>query len=397
MYLRMAISVLLLATTLAIADDFKWGSRNTSFDPAFPEQFRAPAQQSATELGTRTLADGLEVPWGIATLPSGEGFLVTERAGRLRHVTLDGRVSDPVDGVPEVYSRGQGGLLDVALSPDFDSDRLVYLTYAKPLGWRKSVTAAARGRINEELSALEDVSEIFVQNPPSTTSKHYGSRIVFDEEGYAFITTGEHSSGSERVLAQDLSTTYGKVVRLAPDGTVPADNPFVDTPDALPEIWSYGHRNIQGATVDQAGRLWTIEHGPRGGDELNRPQAGANYGWPVISYGINYIGTDIGEGIAVADGMEQPVYFWDPVIAPAGMSVHRGESFSEWNGDLLIGGLVARAVVRVDIGADGLVQGEERLLSGIGRVRDVEVLEDGSFVVLVEGDTGAVVHVTPGS
>ena len=376
------------------ADSFERGTRNASFVPAFANQFRAPIQDSAITLSTRILADGLDVPWGIATLPEEGGYLITERSGQLRHLGLDGRLSAPLIGVPDVYAHDQGGLLDVAVGPDFLADRLIYLTYAKPLGGRRSATAAARARLSADFDALQDTEDIFVQSPPSRTAKHYGSRLVFDSDGNVFITTGEHSSRAESVLAQDLATTYGKIIRIAPDGTVPDDNPFRDTPGAQPEIWSYGHRNVQGAAFDSHNVLWTIEHGPRGGDELNRPEAGKNYGWPIISYGINYSGSDVGDGIAVADGLEQPVYFWDPVIAPSGMSFLSDGEFPEWEGDLLIGGLASRALVRLDIGDKGEVRGEERLLAGIGRVRDVEVLGDGSFVLLVEGRTGSVVHVT---
>jgi len=319
----------------ACANEPVRGNRATSLPPAFEGQFRAPWSDSDTALSTRTVADGLQVPWGVASLPDGGGGM--------------------------------------------------------------SVTAAARGRLSDDLVSLQDVTDIFVQSPPSPTAKHYGSRVVFDEQGYIFVTTGEHSAASERVLAQDLGTTYGKVIRLSPDSALPQDNPFVDRDGAMPETWSYGHRNIQGAAFDRNDVLWTIEHGPRGGDELNRPEAGGNYGWPVITYGVNYSGSSIGEGIAAAPAMEQPTYFWDPVIAPSGMSFHSGEAFSHWNDDLLIGGLVARALVRLDIGTDGSIIGEEHLLPGIGRVRDVEVLEDGTLVLLVEGSTGSVVHVTPGA
>ena len=291
-------------------------------------------------------------------------------------------------------ARKQGGLLDVAIAEDFASDRRVYLTYSKPVDGG-SVTAAARGRLSEDMTSLEAVEDIFVQTPPSPTPMHYGSRLVFLDDGTVAVTTGEHSSRRERVLAQDVGTTYGKVMRLNRDGSVPGGNPAIS--GGVPGIWSYGHRNIQGAAVDTDGSLWTIEHGPKGGDELNRPEAGLNYGWPVISYGENYNGSDVGSGEAVRDGMEQPVYFWDPVIAPGGMMFHEGAMFGDWNGDVLIGSLYPGGVVRLSFDGQGRVVEEERLLRDIGRVRDVEVMDDGSFVVLTDFDNGSVIRVTRGS
>ena len=381
---------------LAAAQDFDYGQRNTDFPPAFPEQFRAPLAQSEVELETETLAGGLVHPWGIAVLPDEAGYLVTERAGQLRHVTADGAVSAPIAGVPEVFAREQGGLLDVAVSPDFASDRMVYMTYAKPTGSEgQSATAAARGVLSDDLSELTEVEDIFVQDPPSDAPMHYGSRILLPGDGTAIVTTGEHFTEETRVFAQDLDKTYGKVIRVNVDGSTPDDNPFVGDEAAVDTIWSYGHRNVQGAALQDDGTLWTIEHGPKGGDELNRPEAGLNYGWPVISYGKNYDDTPVGSGESKQEGMEQPVYFWDPVIAPGGMMFHAGETFSDWNGDLLIGSLNPGGVVRLSLSEDGLVTEEERLLRDQGRVRDVEVLEDGSFLFITDFDNGSLMHVTP--
>jgi glucose/arabinose dehydrogenase len=394
----MRLAALLLATAIAAPagaqPTFTYGERNTDFIPAFEAQTRAPIQASGYELSTEIIAGGLEHPWGIAALPDG-GFLVTERPGRLRHVAPDGTLSEPIAGVPEVLAEDQGGLLDVALGPDFASDRSVYLTYAKPMGDGLSATAAARGTLSQDMSALEGVEDIFVQEPASPTPMHYGSRIVFDGQGHAFVTTGEHSSQAERVFAQDLDKTYGKIVRIALDGSVPEDNPFVGRDDALGSIWSYGHRNVQGAAIDGDGTLWTIEHGPRGGDELNRPEPGLNYGWPVISYGERYSGGPIGSGQAKMEGMQQPVYFWDPVIAPGGMDVHSGDAFAEWNGDFLIGSLYPGGIVRLEMDGEGRVSAEERLLRDAGRVRTVRVLDDGSFVYLTDTPDGEIVRVTP--
>jgi glucose/arabinose dehydrogenase len=334
----------------------------------------------------------LEHPWGIEALPEG-GYLVTERPGRLRHVTEDGTISDPIDGVPEVVAQEQGGLLDVALGPDFESDRTIYLTYAKPVGDGLSATAAARAVLSEDVTALSDVEDIFVQEPGSTVPMHFGSRILFDDVGHAFVTTGEHFTERYRDYAQDLDKTYGKVIRVGLDGSVPDDNPFVGEENAIASIWSLGHRNIQSAAIGPDGRLWTIEHGPEGGDELNQPEAGLNYGWPVVSYGRNYDGSPVGSGEASAEGFEQPVYFWDPVIAPSGMAFYEGEMFAEWDGDILAGSLYPGGVVRLRL-EDDRVSGEARLLRDIGRVRDIEVLADGSFVRITEEAYGEVVRVT---
>jgi glucose/arabinose dehydrogenase len=393
--MRFLVPVLALLPGAACAQAFEYGDRNTDFAPAFPEQFRAPLEVSDISLTTETLAGGLVHPWGIARLPGDGGWLVTEREGRLRHLAADGTLSEPISGVPEVVARDQGGLLDVALGPDFAETGMVYLTYAKPMGDGLSATAAARGTLSEDMASLTGVEDIFVQDPPDDTHKHFGSRILFPGDGTAVITTGEHSSMETRVYAQDLDKTYGKVIRVNLDGSIPQDNPFVGQADAVDSIWSLGHRNIQGAAYDADGTLWAIEHGPAGGDELNRPEPGLNYGWPVISYGERYDGGPIGSGEASMEGMEQPVYFWDPVIAPGGMGFHQGEAFSDWNGDILIGSLYPGGVVRLALDDDGLVAAEERLLRDIGRVRDVEIQPDGSFIVLTDFANGSVIHVTP--
>ena len=388
-----ALPLVLLAAP-ACAQTFAWGDRNTDLQPAFAEQFRAQLVTSDTGATSELIAGGLQHPWGIAVLPEG-GFLVTERPGRLRHITADGTLSSPITGIPEVLNRGQGGLLDVAVGPTFAEDRVIYLTYAKPLPGGMSATAAARMVLSDDRASVSEVRDIFVQDPPSPTPVHYGSRIVFLPDGTAAITTGEHSRRAERVFAQDLDKTYGKVIRINLDGSVPPDNPFVGQADAVDTIWSYGHRNIQGAAVDGDGTLWTVEHGPAGGDELNRPEAGLNYGWPVISYGENYNGSDVGEGIAARDGMEQPVYFWDPVIAPGGMDFHAGDAFGAWNGDILIGSLYPGGVVRLSLDGRGMVETEERLFRDAGRVRDVEVLADGTFVYVTDFDSGGLYHAKP--
>lgn len=390
--IRSLICLMTVPVAAFAQDPVDQGPPNGDFAPAFEAQTRAPALLE-TQVTTTWIVEGLVHPWGIAPLPGG-AYLVTERPGRLRVFTPGEGVSDPVAGLPQVDDRRQGGLLDVAVKGDFAQTRQVWWTYAKR-GGDGTVTAAATGRLSEDATRMEEVRDIFVQEPPSPNPMHFGSRIVFEPgTGHALITTGEHFSQRERQLAQDLSTTYGKVVRVdALTGEAPADNPFVGR-DGDDTIWSYGHRNVQGAAIGPDGALWTIEHGPAGGDELNRPEAGRNYGWPVISYGINYNGSDVGSGQAVRDGMEQPVYYWDPVIAPGGMVFYDGDAFPGWRGDLLAGGLVASAIVRLDL-QEGRVAGEERVAEGIGRVRDVEVAPDGSVLLLIDAPNGGIVRVGP--
>lgn len=385
---RVPITLTLMTLPALAFAQVEQGPAQADFEPAFENQTRVPALPD-TEVQTERFVWGLQAPWGIAELPSG-GFLVTERPGRMRMIQ-GGEMSDPIEGLPEVAAINQGGLLDVAVRTDFAETRRVWWTYAKELDGG-FVTAAATGVLSDDGMQMNEVQDIFVQEPPSPTPMHYGSRIVFGEDGLAYITTGEHFTETERKLAQDVSSTYGKVIRVTPMGEVPEDNPFVGQ-DGVDTIWSYGHRNIQGAAIAPDGTLWTIEHGPRGGDELNAPEAGKNYGWPVISYGINYSGSDVGEGIAVQEGMEQPVYYWDPVIAPGGMQFYDGREF-DWQGDLLISGLNPGALVRVRL-EDGRVVGEERMLRDVGRIRDVEVVDDGSVLVLIDAGEGGILRVTP--
>lgn len=379
----------LLMLPVAAMAEVPQGPPNADFAPAFPEQTRAPALPT-TPVSVARFADGLENPWGIAALPGGQ-FLVTERPGRMRLINADGSLSAPLPGLPEVSDSGQGGLLDVAVSPRFAQDRTVFWTYAKPVRGG-AVTAAARATLAAN-GQLTDVRDIFVQDNPVRNGRHFGSRIIPMDDGTVWITTGDRGAGDSGRLVQDINTTHGKVIRVNADGTVPADNPFVGR-DGDDQIWSVGHRNMQGAAIGPGG-LWTIEHGPRGGDELNQTQAGRNYGWPVVSYGINYRGSDVGDGIASGPGFEEPVYYWDPVIAPGGMMFYDGP-YRDWQGDLLIGSLNPGALVRLKM-ANGRVVGEERLLTDAGRIRDVEVLADGSVLVLVDSGRGGVLRVTPGA
>lgn len=337
----------------------------------------------------QTVATGLVHPWAIEFMPDGR-MLVTERPGRLRIVSADGSLSAPLSGVPTVHAQGQGGLLDVALDPDFANTRLVYLSYSEP-GEGGVGTAAARGRLTD--AGLVDVQVIYRQRPKLEGNGHFGSRLVFTRDGKLFITQGDRQSYRER--AQDLSQGMGKIVRVNPDGSVPPDNPFVGQSNAQPEIWSYGHRNLQGATLHpETGALWTVEHGARGGDELNHPEPGRNYGWPVITYGRDYSGLPIGEGTA-REGMEQPVYFWDPVIAPSGMTFYTGTRYAGWQGSLLIGSLNPGGLVRLTL-RDGRVTSEERYLREIGeRIRDVTQGPDGYLYVVTDNPNGRVLRVVP--
>ena len=358
-------------------------------------QDAARLPSSSGPLDVQTVASGLENPWGLAFLPDGR-MLVTERAGRLRIVSRNGTVSSPVIGVPPVLASGQGGLLDVALAPDFDATRLVYLSYAEPREGA-SGTSVARGRLVEDAgnARLENVEVIFRQQPAVSGSGHYGSRLVFGRDGTLFVTLGERQT--QRARAQDLSTHLGKVVRILPDGGVPDDNPFARMPGARPEIWSYGHRNPQGAALDPAtGRLWTVEHGPRGGDELNHPEAGKNYGWPVISYGREYGGGSIGEGTA-RPGMEQPVKYWDPSVSPSGLAFYTGTLLPGWKGSLFTGALSGARLIRLRLDPAGeRVVEEEPLLTELReRIRDVRQGPDGALWLLTDSPNGRVLRVAP--
>ena len=357
---------------------------------AYAQAPRSPTPPSNSPgVRVETVARGLEHPWALAFMPDGR-LLVTERPGRLRIVTLDGRVSAPLDGVPAVYARGQGGLLDVAIDPNFEKNRLIYLSFAEP-GDGGAGTAVARARFAE--SRLDDVQVIYRQRPKVSGTAHFGSRLVFARDGTLFVTQGDRYSYRDR--AQDLSAGFGKIMRINGDGSIPRDNPFVGRAGAQPEIWSYGHRNVQGAALDpQTGRLWTAEHGARGGDELNHPDAGKNYGWPVITYGVDYSGFKIGEGTA-KPGMEQPVYYWDPVIAPSGMAFYRGGAFPDWEGSILIGSLRPGALVRLTM-KDGKVAREDRYLGDLGeRIRDVQPGPDGMIYLVTDNRDGRVLRVKP--
>ncbi len=378
----------------------------TTQTPAFPGQARAPERKSTVAVDVTTVLSGLQNPWGMAFLPDGK-MLVTERPGRLRVVTADGKMSEPVTGLPAMDARGQGGLLDVALDPAFASNRLIYWSYSEQQADQSNNTAVARGRFVDDATAprVESVQVIFHQVPSlQKSNQHYGSRLVFGRDGTLFVTLGDRSITEGRMQAQRMDGLLGKIVRINSDGSIPKDNPFVGKEGVRPEIWSIGHRNIQGATLHPTtGELWEVEHGTRGGDEINIARKGKDYGWPTIAYGIEYSGQPILEGITSKAGMEQPVYYWDPVIAPGNMMFYTGNLFPEWKGSLFVGGMASTHLVRLIVDVDRVV-GEERLLTDLQpvrqRIRDVRQGPDGAVYVLTEparGDTtpGRLLKLTP--
>ncbi len=380
-------------TASAQGEPVRQGAPNTAYQPAFAGQTRAPAQNTNVTIAHEVIAEGLDHPWAIAFLPDGR-ILVTERAGNMRVINREGAVSAPLQGLPAVDARGQGGLLDVKLSPNFANDRLIYWSYSEPRGDQTNGTSVARARLSADAARLEDVQVIFRQLPSWASRGHFGSRLMFDGEGRLYITLGDRQQNEPRELAQDNSTLLGKVVRINADGTIPADNPFVGQANVRAEIWSTGHRNVQGADLHpETGALWTIEHGPRGGDELNLTLPGRNYGWPIISYGIEYRGPPINAGITQREGLEQPNYYWDPVIAPGDMEFYRGDLFP-WRGDILIAGLDTQAIVRVRLEGERVV-GEERFDLNLGRIRDVTQASDGALWIVTDEDNGRLIRLTP--
>lgn len=363
--------------------------------PQRQDQTRAPLPDHTPEVEMQTIADGMPQLWSMEFLPD-QRMLVTARHGDMFIIGANGTAGDPVSGLPEVDARGQGGLLDVALAPDYETSGRIFFSFSEPREGGNGTSVASARLVPDDngSAALEDVDVIFRQTPTYNGTRHYGSRLAFGPEGALFVTVGERSDAAVRDQAQSIASGLGKVFRIDQNGQALPDNPFVDTPDALPEIWSLGHRNMQSATIDGEGRLWTVEHGPRGGDELNRPEPGKNYGWPEVTYGIDYSGAPIGDGITAQTGTEQPVYYWDPVIAPSGMAYYEGDEFPEWENAFLIGGLVAQAVIVVHMEDDRVVA-EERVPLG-ARVRDVRVGPDDAVYAVTEqrGGPSAIVRLT---
>jgi glucose/arabinose dehydrogenase len=343
----------------------------------------------------QTIVEGLSHPWGLAFLPD-RRILVTERDGNLRLVG-GGKVSEPLEGVPEVDTGGQGGLLDVAVDPSFIQSRMVYLSYSEA-GDGGNSTAVARGRLSEDGTRLTGVEVIFSQKPKLDSAMHFGSRLVFDRQGHLFITLGERSKAQFRGQAQQLDSHLGKLIRIWPDGSVPEDNPFAGRKDALPEIWSYGHRNIQGAALNpDTGVLWVNEHGPRGGDEINIPEAGKNYGWPVVSYGVNYDGTPVGTGKREAPGMTGPIYHWTPSIGVSGMAFYTADAMPGWRGDIFVGGLAIPKLVRLERDGDRITGSEDLLEDLALRIRQVVQGPDGALYLLTDESNGEILRVGPAS
>ena len=346
------------------------------------------------QIRPETISSGLENPWGVAFLPDGR-FAVTERAGRLRVIAADGKISPPVTGLPAIAAGGQGGLLDVLADSAFDKNRTLYFCFSEPAaGGSANSTALARAQLSEDGAKLENLRIIFSQQPKVASRNHFGCRIVEARDGTLFLTLGDRYSRKED--AQKLDSHIGKVVRIAKDGTVPKDNPFVGRAGALPEIWSYGHRNGQGAALAPDGRFWMTEHGPQGGDEINVPQAGRNYGWPVITYGENYGGGKIGDGITSKDGLEQPLHYWVPSIAPSGMAFLTSDRYGAgWKGNLFVGSLKFGYLDRIEL-KDGRVVAEHKLLAdGRARIRDVKQGPDGLLYVLTDESDGKLLRLRP--
>jgi aldose sugar dehydrogenase len=367
--------------------------------PAFAGQTRAPEQKLSVAFDVVTVTEGLTTPWGLTFLPDGK-MLVTERPGRLRVVSADGKqLSEPVAGLPMVDTRGQGGLLDVALDPAFQKNQLIYWSYAEP-GDGVNNTAVARGRfVDGAAPKVENVQVIFHQAPSLNSQLHFGGRLIFGRDGTLFITLGDRSITEGRMQAQRMDGLLGKIVRLNADGSIPKDNPFVGKAGVRPEIWSFGHRNVQSAVLNPAtGELWEVEHGTRGGDEVNVSRKGKDYGWPTIAYGIEYQGGTITGGIQQQAAMEQPVYYWDPNIAPSGMLFYTGRLFPAWQNSLFIGGMGSTNLVRLSVKGDRVV-GEERLLQDLQpqreRIRDVRQGPDGAIYLLTDNPKGRILKLVP--
>ena len=377
-------------------------ANNPAQKPVSAGQTDVPEAKSAVAFDVVTVAEGLQNPWSLAFLPGGK-MLVTERPGRLRVLSADGKLSAPVTGLPAVDARGQGGLLDVVLDPAFAKNNIIYWSYAEPKEGQAGVnnTAVARGKFVDDAAAprVDEMQVIYHQRPSLNSPLHFGSRLVFSRDGTLFVTQGDRSITEGRMQAQKLESGLGKIVRINTDGSIPKDNPFVGKEGVLPEIWSFGHRNVQSATLHPTtGELWEVEHGTRGGDEINIARKGKDYGWPTIAYGIEYRGGAITGDLTQQAGMEQPLYFWDPIIGPSGMAFYTGSLFPAWKGNLFVGGHGTNDLVRLVLDGEKVV-GEERLLKDLQpkpeRIRDVRMGPDGALYVVTDGATARILKLVP--
>ncbi|MEW5927460.1 MAG: PQQ-dependent sugar dehydrogenase [Gemmatimonadota bacterium] len=404
---RIVLAASLLASAALVDCAPAQGSRCTPLEtrdpngegqrPAFAGQTRACGVRSDVAFDVAVVARGLQNPWSVEPLPDGS-LLVTEKPGRMRIVSRTGQVGAPIAGVPEVDARGQGGLLDAALSPRFATDRTVYWSFTEPRQGGNG-TSVARGVLSADRRRLEQVRVILRTRPTYANNMHYGSRLAFGPDGMLYVTTGERSARETRPQAQQPGSHLGKTLRIRPDGSAPRDNPLVGRQGALPEVWSLGHRNIQSAAFDPQGNFWVVEHGTRGGDELNRVEKGKNYGWPIAAYGVEYRGGAItsaaGTATTTRPGTEQPVYYWDPVIAPSGAQFYTGSAFPAWRGDLFVGGLASMRLVRLEL-ENGRVTGEEHLLTDRRqRIRDVRQGPDGALYVVTDGPDAELLRIAP--
>lgn len=399
-YMTLAAMLALAAPAFAQTPVDPRPANNPEQKPAFAGQTDAPEQKLNVAFDVVTVVEGLQNPWSVAFLPGGK-MLITERPGRLRVLSTDGKLSAPVTGLPEVAARGQGGLLDVALDPAFAKNSVIYWSFSEPKPNNENNTAVARGKFVDDATAprVEDVQVIYHQTPSMASPLHFGSRLVFGRDGTLFVTQGDRSIIPGRMQAQKLESGLGKIVRINTDGSIPKDNPFVGKEGVRPEIWSFGHRNIQSAALNPAtGELWEVEHGTRGGDELNISRKGKDYGWPTIAYGIEYQGGAITGGIQQQAGMEQPIYYWDPIIGPSGMTFYNGNLFPQWKGSLFIGGHGTRDLVRLSLNGEKIT-GEERLLKDLQpkpeAIRDVRTGPDGALYILTDGAAGRLLKLVP--
>lgn len=369
--------------TLTRYDPVETRPANTTYTPAFEGQTRMYGIRTYTPINTTVLTTGLQSPWGITQLPNGK-FLITQKAGTIAIVNSTGNIEQTITGLPPVNSSGQGGLLDIYADDDFANNRIVYWSFSmnEPEG---TVTALAKGRLSDDESRMESVQILYKATPAYNGNLHYGSRIVMDNTGCVLLSTGDRSDAGMRHYAQELDNGLGKIIRIRPDGSIPQDNPFVNTSGAHPAVYSYGHRNVQGLAIDRVhNQIYQSELGPRGGDEVNKISGSKNYGWPVITYGIEYSGSPISNGRTQQDGMEQPMYYWDPVISPSGMTFYHTTAVPEWQGSLFIACLNGQHIARLRI-LDGKVAGEERLLEAEQqRFRDIETGQDGALYAITD-------------